>query len=233
MLSPHPPCLVTPSPGGLPPPLPQQAAHLPGGCSQTLPCLGGTWFCWFLRWTHERQLRKASPTGTPHLEPPSTATTRQARSALERRPGCPSVRAAALGELSTDRGHREKTARGRLLSVCSARGPRLPRLPSHNLRLPRRPSAQSWGSDPAGGRALAGRVQAGAHGVQALYTRVCQGGTDQEEGPGGSRAAPGWQTVHGEAVRATRPTSQEEKAGPAPSLPTRACAGQGSHTLHG
>ena len=66
--------------------------------------------------------------------------------------------------------------------------PAWPRLPGHNLRFPQRPSAQSWGSDPAGGRALAGGVQAGAHMESRPCTHVrAQGVTDQEEGPGGSR----------------------------------------------
>lgn len=123
--------------------------------------------------------RKATTKSTAHRrspEPPSTATTWQAHSALERWPGCPSVRAAVLGELSTDRGHRDKTARGGPLSIRSTCGPHLAPSPRPQPQTPRETERSDLGLRPCG-RASAGWWGAGRHtdGVQALYARACPG----------------------------------------------------------
>lgn len=123
--------------------------------------------------------RKATTKSIAHRrspEPPSTATTWQAHPALERRPGCPSVRAAVLGELSTDQGHRDKTARGGPLSVRSTLGPCLAPSPRPQPQTPRETERSDLGLRPCG-RASAGWGGAGRHtdGVQALHALACPG----------------------------------------------------------
>lgn len=102
--------------------------------------------------------------------------------------------------------------------------PAWPRLPGPSLRLPGRPSAQTRGSDPAGRRAQAGGVQVGTHTESrpcthtCVHTHACPGRHQPGRGAWGKtgRGHLGGGTVPGEAVRATRPTSREEKEGPAP-----------------
>lgn len=200
---------------------PQQGWGLPVGRSQTCPCPRALGPAGSSAGSTKGNCTKHRPQALPG--PRSTATTRQARSALQRRPGCPSICVATPGELSRDRGHRDKTARGGPLSVHSTCGPRLAPSPRPLLQDSRgdrvlRPGAQTlWVGEhgPAGCRQAHTRSPGPVH--TCVHTHACPGRHRPGRGAWGKtgRGHLAGGTVPGEAVRAMWPTSWE-KAGPAP-----------------
>lgn len=187
---------ANPSPGGLPPPLPSRA----GAPCRTLtdPSLPeSTRPRWFLHWTHERQLHEASPTGAPRAAQHGHHTAGPLRSAETawlplRLCGRPGGAQQGTGSQGQDRAKRAPLGPQRLRTPP---GPVSPAPPSDS-RGDRvlRPGAQTL---RAGERRPAGCRWAHTRSPGPVHTRVCthmraQGGTDQEEGPGGRRGGDTW-----------------------------------------
>lgn len=179
--------------------------------------------------------RKATTKSTAHRrspEPPSTATTWQAHSALERWPGCPSVRAAVLGHGPRSQGQ-DRTRRA-------------PLNPQH-LRTPPGPISPATTSDSQGDRALrpgAQTLRAGerwlvgcrqAHRWSPGPVRTCvpREALTRKGGLGEDGVAPGWQDSAQRGSEGHAACLPGGEGGPSPQPSPGACAGQGSCTLQG